>query len=239
MRELPILFSAPMVRAILDGRKTVTRRVVKLPRDLAAIGGDLEQAHADLLWGVTPGLKVPCADDTVQRLRNPWMWPSEEGVRLWVKESCWLLGCDQGQPKVLPYGPDAALFAGDPPRVWCAVDGELPAVQEPWCWLRRNSIHMPRWASRITLAVTDVRAERLHEITEEDARAEGARYFSDLPATKLSPHARWSMEEPTSTERCLGTARMAFANLWDKINGDRAAWETNPWVWRVAFEVVR
>lgn len=230
MRELPILFSAPMVRAILDGRKTVTRRVVKLPRDLAAIGGDLEQAHADLLWGVTPGLKVPCADDTVQRLRNPWMWPSEEGVRLWVKESCWLLGCDQGQPKVLPYGPDAALFAGDPPRVWCAVDGELPAVQEPWCWLRRNSIHMPRWASRITLAVTDVRAERLHEITEEDARAEGVEPACDCGMCRRGLEPCMGME-PVYRDR--------FRGLWDTINGDRAAWASSPWVWRVAFEVVR
>ena len=97
---------------------------------------------------------------------------------------------------------------------------------------------MPRLASRITLEVTGVRVQRLHAITEEDAQAEGARRFDGLPSTHpYGLDARWSMETPESTRECLGTARLAFGNLWNRLNG-QGAWEANPWVWVVEFRKV-
>jgi len=98
---------------------------------------------------------------------------------------------------------------------------------------------MPRRASRFTLRVTSVRVERLQEISEADAMAEGARHWPEIP----DPHpyyqgARWSFGEPESTDDCLGTARLAFANLWESLNG-AGSWAENPWVWCVGFEVRR
>jgi hypothetical protein len=92
---------------------------------------------------------------------------------------------------------------------------------------------MPRWASRITLEVTDVRVERLHEITDEDARAEGvAKFFDTLPSIGRT--------QTLTTGECAADAeyRSGFALLWDEINGDRALWKANPWVWRVGFRVL-
>ena len=98
---------------------------------------------------------------------------------------------------------------------------------------------MRRWMSRITLEVTGVRVERVQEISEADAKAEGARYLPDLP---LGPYTgkdvpRWSMEDPTDTDEALGGPRWAFANLWKKINGAES-WAANPWVWVVEFKRV-
>jgi hypothetical protein len=180
------MFSAPMVRAILDGRKTVTRRT----------------------------LKSPNADGC------PYGQP---GDRLWVRETCWLLGLvDDGEPRVV--GLDASGEAGDPPRVWYAADGDRPTLPQypPWCWLRRNSIHMPRWASRITLEVTSVGVERLHDITEDDARAEGVTTF---------PH------DPEGDCWTDGKHRTAFEYLWGQINGPDS-WAANPLVWRIQFRTV-
>ncbi|MCK2149473.1 hypothetical protein MYE70_10385 [Marinobacter alexandrii] len=112
----------------------------------------------------------------------------------------------------------------------------------PW----RPSIHMPRWASRITLEITDVRVERLHDITEQDAIAEGAQHFPDLPSTHpYDQDNRWSMEQPERTTQCLGSARMAFANYFCKLSGkapkgqvDPEPWDSNPWVWVIEFRRV-
>jgi len=214
-QERPILFSAPMVRAILDGRKTQTRRPVVLPRAMASIGGNLDKAHPDLLWGVTPGLKVPCADDTTQRLRNPWLWPSEDGVRLWVRETwaphfIW----EGAPPRDIPNDGQSCFFY----RADGAISGGCSESQRAKTW--RPSIHMPRWASRITLEVTDVRVERLQAVTEEDARAEGV---EDYGIGNLR------------VALAMGFDRYHFATLWDSAYGD-GAWLRNPWVWVVSFK---
>lgn len=218
-KERPILFSAPMVRAILDGRKTVTRRILAAPV-LAQV------PHAGWAWraegaewifratspSVAGGFKIRC----------PYGAP---GDRLWVKESCWLLFADYytadgeraGAARAVP----ALQEPGDPPAVWCAVDGPLPDIPPNdygWQWARRNSIHMPRYASRILLDVVSVRVERLHDISEDDARREGveAEYRHGPCAHSVS-------------------YRNPFRRLWDGINGERAPWASNPWVWRVEF----
>ena len=211
VRERPILFSAPMVRAILAGQKTQTRRIVKLDPSIAKQGGDLTQAWPDLLWGVTPGLQVPCADETTQRLRNPWGFP--EPCRLWVRETHYV---DTG------HAPD------DYPAIHYRADMEErqhdgASISPPWDIRSTHkgpwtpSIFMRRWSSRITLDVTSVRVERLQDIGDEDARAEGV-----VPL---------QMDHGAHLPR--------FEALWGAINGKRAPWTANPWVWVVSFRRVQ
>lgn len=190
MKERPILFSGPMVRAILDGRKTQTRRVVK------------PQRHAEQ-W---PECGCIC----------PYGAP---GDRLWVRETWGTLACyDCYPPKVL------SLHSFD--RGWSesflatACDGAV----KKW----RPSIHMPRWASRITLEVTGVRVERLQEISEGDAKAEGALW-------RAGDGCAWGWRHDLQNEFVHETAKESFAELWDIING-AGSWEANPWVWVVEFK---
>lgn len=189
MKERPILFSGAMVKAILDGRKTMTRRVAKR-----------------LLLG------LPQAEMNAQ---CPYGQP---GDRLWVRE---MWAHNDGW-----YDDTDAVawknWHGERNGRQCATWVDYRATyqqvkdgcERDWPW--RPSIHMPRWASRITLEVTGVRVERLREITEADARAEGA------PA-----------ECPD------GNTVDWFRGLWAGINGERGyGWDVNPWVWVVEFRRV-
>lgn len=211
--ERPILFSAPMVRALLDGRKTQTRRVLKLPASLA--GADLASAYPDdALWGAfgNGGMKVMLGEE-MRRLRCPYGQPVDT---LWVREAwahCVLSrdNCDEYH--------SVSVEVGKGTHVAFAAD---PRVEISGRW--RPSIHMPRWASRLTLRIVSVRAERLQDITEGDAIEEGC------SSTPLA--LRVSADE-------METACEQFRRLWDEINGHRAPWASNPWVWRVNFEVVR
>ena len=182
-KERPIIFSGPMVRAILEGRKTQTRRVVK-------------QVHC------------------------PYGKP---GHRLWVREAWGLFNdlgfCDTSLARLqtLPYPWQLAYRADhvDPVR------GDGP--HRPY-W--RPSIHMPRWASRITLEITGIRVERLQEISEVDARAEG---IADEAADKVLQMAEaMNQREPSPYAS-------AFETLWQSIHGPDS-WDVNPWVWVVEFQ---
>jgi hypothetical protein len=202
MRERPILFSAPMVRAILDGRKTQTRRALK-PQP----GPDWISPVSEGACGLMSGFNV--------------------GGRLWVRESIRLV---ERRSDETGLDADLAVYTAD----------ETATLLDTWPWKRDRlpSIHMPRGLCRITLEVTGVRVERLHAITDDDAIAEGAQRFDDIPdPNPYGQGARWSMESPTSTDECLGSPRWAFANLWIKINGAES-WDANPWVWVVAFRRV-
>lgn len=214
MSEHPILFSAPMVRAILAGKKTQTRLVVKpqpvyvesrgawrwdSPKALAQWTGDRPESAALV------GMRGNC----------PYGAP---GDVLWVRET-WARE-DLG-PEEYP----RLVWAADRAARWqssetCFSDVfYLASDYEPARW--RPSIHMPRWASRLTLLVKDVRVQRLQEISEEDAKAEG-----------IGPlRADGRMENGLP-------AYDGFTDLWDSINGKRAPWESNPWVWAVTFERV-
>lgn len=191
MKERPILFSAPMVRAILAGTKTQTRRVVRGPieylgpsggqDDLSSWGwffdGEEQHGYMVLARGMNERfdngcISIPC----------PYGVP---GDRLWVRET-W-----RGE------GPGSVKYRADGDDV-----GSLK-------W--RPSIFMPRWASRIDLEVTEVRVQRVQEITREDAIAEGV-----------------------TTHDVFG-----FMRLWDSINGKRAPWASYPWVWALTFKRVR
>lgn len=217
-----------MVQAILDGTKSQTRRVVKLPKALAA--GDLSRAWPDKLFGVTPGLHVPMTDEdeSVQRLRNPWGWP--EPCRLWVRETFCLENTydyhgdhvDPGDGRPIQKREDAGegywliphYRATEPePHI---VPYRCDADDDKTRWT--PSIFMPRWASRITLEITGVRVERLQDITRGDCMAEGC------PFPNMA-----NGDNP----------RFWYAGLWEDINGNTPAeWKANPWVWVIEFRRV-
>lgn len=215
MKERQILFSAPMVRAILEGRKTQTRRAVKMK----------------------PWHSIEERDDGQQW---PWMYDGDRDADYW-------LPCPYGQPgdrlwvreTWAPYD-DYTMHLRAQGDVFYRADC-LQDFKTDGRW--RPSIHMPRWASRILLEITDVRVERLQDISEEDAIAEGARHFPDIyMATPSASPCRWSMESPENTDQCLSTPRYAFANLFSKVNGkgrgnvvDFSPWDANPLVWVIEF----
>ena len=201
-----IIFSAPMVRALLDGRKTQTRRVLK-PAQGLTLGDMLDAGERD-------GAIIRCARGQV---REP---PYAPGDRLWVREA-WghdapsLDDCRRGVEALgaMPYGPYYMADGG-----WA----ENHTIK------RCSPIHMPRWASRMTLVVTEVRVERLHEISEEDAQAEGAMPFP-------GQDGEWWVPGKTNI---YPEARLAFIDLWDSIHGP-GSWAENPWVAAIRFTVHR
>ena len=185
-RERPILFSGPMVRALLAGTKTQTRRLVK---------------------GNAP-VSTPC----------PYGSPDD---RLWVRETFAysIKDPDAFESVERPHSPnawDVVPREGAVGEEWVQHDGEGGQAWSAPRWL--PGIFMPRWGSRITLEVTDVRVEQLQKISEEDAQAEGVAGLVEKRAYKAGNP--W---------------RDAFAVLWDKINGKRAPWAENPWVWAISF----
>lgn len=193
-KERPIIFSGPMVRAILAGRKTQTRRIVK-PEPI--------QAGAWFDWKNLRGIA-----ESLFPLYCPYGKP---GDRLWVRET-WQMN----EP------PSGAIYRAD--DVAGHIDGG---------W--RSSMFMPRWASRLSLDMTGVRAERLQEITTADAMAEG------IPQTAGEAHALdlIDLDKTPGHEWDNRTSAENFAVLWDAINGKRAPWESNPWVWVVEFRPER
>jgi hypothetical protein len=192
MKERPILFSAPMVRAILDGAKTQTRRIVK-PQPEFRHGCFFNPGDST---GYGPGLFISNC-----RYGQP-------RDRLWVRET---FVCDDYR---YPNGPIDELKE----ELFYRADDENP-FEAPEGKFWKPSIHMPRWASRINLEITGVRVERLRDISEEDAQAEGAQpslVGADLDYLKY---------------------RAGYQTLWESINGD-GSWEVNPWVWIVEFQRV-
>jgi len=232
IKERPILFSAPMVRAILEGRKTVTRRPVKVqPRSRADIG--------------SYGKGQPFIRNPDVRKRNTECPIGKPGDRLYVRETCFI---NDYREAGVPVDERASC------EIHYRADGipDFEGEEELIRW--RPSIHMPRWASRILLEITDVRVERLQDISEEQAQAEGC-FFTDYgrkcghggkgwseigdcpaPAEHHPQREGWMWAETTSHEQCLGSARNAFGNLWNTTGGD---WDANPWVWVVQFKRVQ
>ena len=190
MTERPILFNGEMVRAILDGRKTQTRRIVK-PQP----GAQMEQVL----------------------INNRGEWPcplGQVGDRLWVRETfqpfldAYDIDCMPNVDYQTGKGYKISYPATDGIDEFQDIDsGDIKSTCKP-------SIHMPRWASRITLEITDVRIERLQSISEADAKAEGV--------------------EPA--ECCLAHYH-GFSKLWQNVYGSES-WEANPWVWVIEFRRV-
>ncbi|WP_312996440.1 hypothetical protein [Leclercia sp.] len=200
MTERGMIFNAEMVRAILDGRKTQTRRLLK-----DATG---------------PSLSVDIAEDSPGVAELSWLYGDGPGHE--VNERIKLIHCPYGKP-------------GD--RIWvretfgdCGVRLVYRADTDDGakCKVKRwtPSIHMPRWASRILLEITDVRVERLNDISEEDARAEGIVDGGCLNCGEPEPCGCVN-PEPDATD--------AFAYLWQSIYGQEN-WNANPWVWVIEFK---
>ena len=220
MQERPILFSSPMVRAILDGRKTQTRRVVKPqpPADVTSAGvisSPDKDIDGEWSWLTGSPGDSDSWDLVGDDLRCPYGVP---GDRLWVREAWRALSEFDGlKPRDLPEG-SPLLF-------------EASGEKLDWQWGRyRHARFMPRWASRITLEVTDVRVERLRDIShkETDAQAEGVDYSErepPFPCWRAGPGFDY---QPTACD--------AFRDLWDSINGKTYPWKDNPWVWVVEFK---
>lgn len=212
MKEHPILFTDPMVRAILSGAKTQTRRVVKpqpVPGGIGYFGPGI------------PFIRTGSSD-----VRCPYGQP---GDRLWVREAFALSVID----------PDGPSPEDDPENydVIYRADPELPGggwtdsggkeIPPPW----KPSIHMPRWACRLELGIAGIRVERLNDISEADAKAEGAQPLciaSDISAAEIA------LLDLPMFERD-NPYRNGFSTLWESINGP-GSWDANPWVWVIEFK---
>ena len=207
MKERPILFSAPMVRAILAGTKTQTRRVVNLPADAKHVcywappSGRSESGYADP--GVNYWTPDPAGETDSNHL-NPCPY-GQPGDRLWVRET-WRITGDSPEDMLDMFDRDDVQYRADDDQSY--IDKYRP------------SIHMPRWASRILLEVIAVRVERLQDISEADAVAEGVDFAG---------HTDEIMHDYSPDER--------FSMLWESING-AGSWNENPWVWVVEFRRV-
>lgn len=223
-KEKPILFSGEMVRAILDGRKTQTRRVIKPRPDEGwhPEVGIYNPTRVDRNGEEYPGAEVYGASDENEGQICPFGQP---GHRLWVRESCWAYSGLEPFPSgfVIPPNPHMQHFYGydDHP--------ELQLMKDKAIVFRVPSIHMPRWASRITLEVTKVRVERVQEIDEADSMAEGIK--------KLTGQFEGCYVFADNPGAMSGTtAKECYQRLWDAINAKRGfGWDANPWVWVIEF----
>lgn len=234
----PILFSGPMVRALLEGRKTQTRRVLNRARVF-----ETPETSAFTLTG--PEMKR--ALQNASRFRHlggdGWFWESDAfGHQAPATRTGWMAH--------IGYAPHDLLYVRETWSVHWANDDIKPSevINDAWSvkydaegtiraatrdgslaeneqfGVKRPSIFMPRWASRLTLKVTDVRVQQLHDISEEDAKAEGCNEGAQIEEVS-GIHEGWS-------------ARTEFHHLWDSLNEKRGfGWSVNPWIVAVSFEV--
>jgi len=225
MKERSIIFSTEMVKAILGGRKTQTRRVVSKYNSHIGEGGDWNKLnfYGEQIYQLNKKYKAETYIDSgfpdyngrknYQYLHVPYNFIEDgiinrvysnivPGQHLWVKERYSKCYNTHGKLEAIYYADDVGLLPG-----------------QKWY----PSIFMPRWASRINLEVTQVRVQRVQEITEKDAEAEGVEGFFD----DWAGAGNLVYKKP-------------FIKLWDSINTKRGySWESNPWVWAISFKVVK
>lgn len=234
MRELPIIFSAPMVRAIIDGRKTQTRRVVKPQPPIGHewAGWCIASTHSadegKSTWAAGAG---PCLRDA-HRVRCPYGQP---GDRLWVRETHAIFSTHgQHRKDGKRWGPWGGLpTTTSPDGTQIAYYREGFDRCDPGRW--RPSIHMPRWASRITLEVTGVRVERLQAISEADALSEGVeRHLGGWFPYGIETCLTTLVDGKERTAQFATEAAGSFRMLWESFNG-AGSWDLNPWVWVIEF----
>lgn len=204
MKERPILFNAPMVRSIIDGSKTQTRRIMKpqpsMERDCEPEGYSWVPMHKG------------------RELSHHQCPYGQPGDQLWVRET-W-----QPHPEAGVAYPEGTI-----PSDAVCYSAEFSESERRECGPWKPSIHMPRWASRIQLEITGIRVERLQDISEVDARAEGiykplgSQFWHTDPSSNILPG-----EKP----------QWAYRNLWESINGP-GSWEANPWVWVIEFRRIK
>jgi hypothetical protein len=209
VRTRPVIFSSPMIRALLDGRKTQTRRVIKPqpPDDYGPVACEVyHPAKADRQGELVPGDAVFGFADEDQGWPCPYGRP---GDQLWCRET-WASD-ERGR---VAYRASEETW----PTHAKVKDG---SGWVSWAW--RPSIHMPQWASRITLEITGVRVERAHQITEADVLAEG------VDPAAVDKFRKWFHPDDVHA--------LAFGELWEGIHGP-GSWARNPWVWCLSFRRV-
>ena len=216
MKERPILFSAPMVNAILNGTKTQTRRVVKK---------EPPAKYKKLGWSEQTNKMIPLSFCPYGQI----------GDRLWVRET-W---CDadifyqshtNDCPSVVGYRADKSAINFNAEKPYTVPKYDI----EQWNWDKvkwKPSIFMPRWASRITLEITNIRVERLNDIGEDDAKSEG------VFKSNYNDYFHSTIHPITGCYQCWVSAKQAFEKLWESING-AGSWKANPFVWVIEFKRV-
>lgn len=233
MKERGMIFNGEMVRALLDGRKTQTRRPIKWKQTRFTEIGERED-----------GSKWPWSEDAEHACDFWHPCPfGAVGDRIWVRETWGVVSHELDEDgRIQSWTPDRpataihempfgngyysghAIYAADGNFTWGDDDGYEDGRS---CW--KPSIHMPRAASRILLEITAVRVERLNAISGEDATAEGVptagSLLTDYPGTFLTPKGDFA------------TGKVAFQRLWESIYGDES-WQANPWVWVIEFKLV-
>ena len=251
MKERPIIFDAESVRAILEGRKTQTRRVVKpQPYFNTLCGGHWYWSGTNRWNSISVG--CPTIKELVSNMLQQVVclaWPNSRcpygqlGDRLWVRET-WQLVKEQGYTYETDYGPESDSY-------WTLKEDRQVKQTDLGEWLIdyradskeyvlcdmvwRSPIHMPRWASRTILEVTDVRVERIQDISFNDAIAEGCsveHHHDEIPPICDS-------DGMLLAKGYIGP-KAWFLNRWDALNAKRGfSWPSNPWVWVVEFKLVR
>lgn len=245
-----------MVRAILDGCKTQTRRVMKvqpsgdgfqLLRVMSTTGP--KKHEGKLHWARLSENRLIVLESDPDHFDCPYGQP---GDQLWVRETFQPVFADGFDHDSSPYpnyktgfGYSVSYPATDGIIEFVNGDDDVVSTCKP-------SIFMPRWASRIQLEIVSVRVERLNDISEADAQTEGMR-FTDYgrtcfhhgapqdvgsctaPASSHQTRPGWHYDKSDHQDQCYGTAKYAFASLWQKING-AGSWAENPWVWVVEFK---
>lgn len=240
MTDRPIIFSGPMVRALLEGRKTMTRRLLYVKRKAK---NGIIPASASVVTGLVPakglrGVRRIVYEPGTGR-RSPEGFPLDHGPdeyftasgwqkvvkgdRLWVRENAQLRSVGPGRGEVcIAYQADGRM--GEVFPHFLKPNEKNPFSAVSWS----PSIHLPRWASRLTLVVTGTKIERVQSITMEDQIAEG------LP---FRPRAK-AEHVMAAAIRVADELAPKWERLWRSLNGD-ASWEANPWVVAISFEVVR
>ena len=233
MKYHPIQFSDEIVRAIIEGRKTQTRRVVKWPIYSVRHHGTRRVFTCDMADKVNACLERMAAGENVHPHDTVVTKYGLPGDRLWVREA-WNV-CPEDQ--CIPGEYTQVSHWNRSQRI--VYRATVPSSTHPdhpeWGEQRwRSSMLMPRWASRIELEVVSARVERLQDISEEDALAEGV------------PCSAWDEEDwvdsdgyPTCGDQRAKRAREEFVDLWESINGKKAPWASNQFVWRIEFKKVQ
>ncbi|RZG79657.1 hypothetical protein [Acinetobacter venetianus] len=216
MKERPILFNTAMVQAILSGNKTQTRRIVKPQPEVC------DDARGGHWWPSSDVQSMVHVEKELQDYEGFWRGLIDDcnpfgakGDRLWVRESWYQKGT---VGRTYP-DDDEYQFFGHRQAAYVA-DGDAP---KDWTFKKRPSIHMPRWACRLILEITNIRIERLQNITTEDAKAEGFDYSTHPSAIEMG--------------YAIG-AKTNFRFTWEQIYGQNE-WNKNPWVWVVEFKVIQ
>ena len=237
MKERPILFSAPMVRAIMDSRKTQTRRIINPQPYIDGMGNFCWNGRnfgQDSNGPCIQAIASPIPSSETKRICCPYGKP---GDLLYIKEAAWMW-CEKKPNGTTKTGKQKWLYEPlrEAPVVYCADHPDKPTLKiaheetgNEWGWRKKIGRFLPRWASRTTLEIVSVRVERLSDISEEDAIADGCIKFP------FEDSCAYTFYENDKTGHATHTG--AYRKLCESLNGS-GSWDLNPWVWVVEFKTL-